>query len=344
MSHFTVLVLGPNPEEKLAPYQENNMGDCPDEYLEFVDESGSIQDDLDNGTQKEWHADGHIEVTEAELNTLKNDSILNLKDKDKDSFDNKVYDIGDKISVRFEYPEKVWRGTGNQRWSDTVYAEIAAIDQKSKDKFDFITLRKTQSPKDIPLSAKYPTFKHMAEEYHGYKLDGETGKYGYWENPNSKWDWYQLGGRWLGTFKKKKGSEAELGSGSLLMSSGPTFDADSIKKGDVDWEGMNNDAGSKKELSETWEKNVVEKKGFRQPEYYTERYGNKENYIRMSCEFSTFAVITEDGEWHEAGTMGWWGMSDASVEDEKKFKHGFFDKFIKDLEDDTALSVYDCHI
>ena len=39
MSHFTVGVLvdkkGKNLEELLATYQENNMGDCPKEYLEF---------------------------------------------------------------------------------------------------------------------------------------------------------------------------------------------------------------------------------------------------------------------------------------------------------------------
>lgn len=38
MSHFTVLVIGDNIEEQLAPYQENNMGDCPREYLEFNDQ------------------------------------------------------------------------------------------------------------------------------------------------------------------------------------------------------------------------------------------------------------------------------------------------------------------
>jgi len=32
MSHFCVLVVGENPELQLAPYQENNMEDCPKEY------------------------------------------------------------------------------------------------------------------------------------------------------------------------------------------------------------------------------------------------------------------------------------------------------------------------
>ena len=37
MSHFTVLVIGKNPEQQLAPYQENNMRDCPSEFLAFND-------------------------------------------------------------------------------------------------------------------------------------------------------------------------------------------------------------------------------------------------------------------------------------------------------------------
>lgn len=33
--HFSIIVAGDNYEEQLAPFQENNMGDCPNEYLEF---------------------------------------------------------------------------------------------------------------------------------------------------------------------------------------------------------------------------------------------------------------------------------------------------------------------
>jgi hypothetical protein len=42
MSHFTVLVIGPDHESQLAPFQENNMGDCPKEYLTFTDEEDEM--------------------------------------------------------------------------------------------------------------------------------------------------------------------------------------------------------------------------------------------------------------------------------------------------------------
>ena len=90
MSHFTVMVIGDEPEKKLAPFQENNMGDCPDEFLQFTE--------------------------------------------DED-----------------------------------------------------------------------------------YDVDEKTGKKGYWNNPNSKWDWYSLGGRWSGMIKLKNGANGKAGKGSLVM-------------------------------------------------------------------------------------------------------------------------------
>lgn len=33
--HFAVLVIGDDVEKKLAPYQQNNMGDCPKEHLKY---------------------------------------------------------------------------------------------------------------------------------------------------------------------------------------------------------------------------------------------------------------------------------------------------------------------
>jgi hypothetical protein len=35
--HFLVFVIGETPDEQLEPFQENNSGTCPEEYLEFFD-------------------------------------------------------------------------------------------------------------------------------------------------------------------------------------------------------------------------------------------------------------------------------------------------------------------
>ena len=43
-----------------------------------------------------------------------------------------------------------------------------------------------------------------------YEIDEETGKRGYWENPNAKWDWYTVGGRCPGMLKLKTGGNANV--------------------------------------------------------------------------------------------------------------------------------------
>lgn len=56
MSHFTVAVITEGVpttekiEKALAPYQENNMGDCPKEYMEFHSLSKEYKDEYETGT------------------------------------------------------------------------------------------------------------------------------------------------------------------------------------------------------------------------------------------------------------------------------------------------------
>ena len=56
MSHFTVAVIVNKLDENevakmLAPYQENNMGDCPKEYLTFHSITEEYKEDYENGSR-----------------------------------------------------------------------------------------------------------------------------------------------------------------------------------------------------------------------------------------------------------------------------------------------------
>ena len=55
MSHFCVLVIGNDPEKQLAPYQENNMGNCPKEYLDFNNVEDEERKNYETGTTKEFY-------------------------------------------------------------------------------------------------------------------------------------------------------------------------------------------------------------------------------------------------------------------------------------------------
>jgi hypothetical protein len=67
----------------------------------------------------------------------------------------------------------------------------------------------------LTFKEKYGTFESFAEEYHGLTAN-EDGRYGYWSNPNAKWDWYQIGGRWSGHWPAKENAETDYGERSFL--------------------------------------------------------------------------------------------------------------------------------
>lgn len=287
MSHFTVMVIGDNPEEQLAAYQENNMGDCPMEYMEFND-------------------------TEPE--------------------------------VRKQYEEE---------------------DEETK--------------------AKYPDFKSYIEEYHGYKIDEEQGKYGYWENPNAKWDWYQLGGRWSGMLKIKPGATGTIGETSWMSQGAAGIDQ--AKKGDIDLGLIRKEQADKAvkqyqlamsifgehPTNESWA--TIRDRNPENTETAREDYWNQprckawkdeqrkdflnfpfgfhttpdefliseEQYKQKAIDgaLTTFAVI-KDGKWHERGKMGWWAMVSDKMEEADWNKE--FAKLFDETPDDTLISIYDCHI
>lgn len=112
-------------------------------------------------------------------------------------------------------------------------------------------------PKDqqmeVKISRMYKTFESFAEEYNGYKKDDITGKYGYWQNPNARWDWYEIGGRWSGFFWLKAGRDGLQGKQyNLGRQYKKSRKADVCFKGDVDVEGMRSAAAERAQLK--WEK------------------------------------------------------------------------------------------
>lgn len=265
MSHFTVMVIGENPEKQLAPFQENNMGDCPKEFLEWI----SVEDD-------------------------------------------------------------------------------------------------------------YETIDEAVED--GYKL--KNGVPGYLENPNRKWDWYQLGGRWSGMLKLKNGAEGNNGTPGLMTSPACIGYCDQAIKMDIDIVGMRKEAIKKASMEYDIAHEVIAGEEFEKWESIRTRFDkineareyyhsqpvlkrwvaskkiqdnlgffsgpsdfmqSKKEYLQQASNsaLSTFAII-KDGKWYEKGEMGWF----ACVSDEKDREHWNkeFNQIFDEIPDDTLISIYDCHI
>lgn len=160
MSHFTVLVIGDNPEQQLKPFQENNMGDCPKEYLKF----NSVEEEY----REEYETDTVTKVV------MPDGRLLNKWDE--------------------EFRVKGSFGLGTGTHEVPVHLE----------------------QKEVKFTEIYPSFDEYITDWYGYEKDQETGLYGYWENPNAKWDWYSLGGRWSGMIKLKYGASGVVGCSGVF--------------------------------------------------------------------------------------------------------------------------------
>lgn len=147
-------------------------------------------------------------------------------------------------------------------------------------------------------------------------------------NPNGKWDWYSIEkGRWGSSPIPRKAEFGGQGCLSCLVK-------------EIAFEPNNDDY---KKALEFWEKNVehaTDESG--KALYYRENYKDAESYALCCSKFSTYAVITPDGVWHEAGKMGWFAMSSASPEDKQKWASEY-ESLVSQYPDATATFV-DCHI
>lgn len=92
---------------------------------------------------------------------------------------------------------------------------------------------------------EYKSVKEFAEEWNGYFLNKEGTAYGYYKNPNAKWDWYSVGGRWSGFFKLKMGRTGKVGTKGLGAKVSELGYVDSAYLGDIDIEGMRKEVAEK---------------------------------------------------------------------------------------------------
>lgn len=198
-------------------------------------------------------------------------------------------------------------------------------------------------------------------------------------NPNSKWDWYSVGGRWRGFFQVKAGTVAVVGRPGVFDNA-PEFNADEIRRGDVDFAAMRSVAEVKAELDYTLYEDAID--GTPEPDTWDavrERHpednaarkeyreqariialdkadlmpwfksledvygGGREAFIARAV--ATVAVpfaIVMDGQWIAKGDMGWFGMSDDKVSQDE------WNQRVQDiydsLPDDTMLTLVDCHV
>ena len=174
-------------------------------------------------------------------------------------------------------------------------------------------------------------YEAYLEEDGRYDEDGnELSTY----NPNSKWDWYTVGGRWDGIIKTKDG---DMVNECLASEIDLNCDKDKYNHAIRFWEVVVEEkpleAGESKEDFDS----------FYNKDYYLSKYTDKYAYAKNAASFRTYAFLTPDGVWHEPGEMGWFGMSTDDAESNDRYEEEF-EKMLEELEDTDMLHVVDCHI
>lgn len=150
-------------------------------------------------------------------------------------------------------------------------------------------------------------------------------------NPDSKWDWYQEGGRYSGLLKVDGEEMDEARVGDIDFSMDMDVYNRSLRFWDVVVEHQQQEPGE-----DFW--------SIFKEDYYLETYHDRETYARYMAQWSVRAVVTPDGEWHEVGQMGWWGMSSESPDETRDWQENFKSRFIDTADPDWILTIVDCHI
>lgn len=224
----------------------------------------------------------------------------------------------------------------------------------------------------VPYKSAYKDFDDFASDRYTW-CESEEG-YGYFRNPNAKWDWWSVGGRWTGTLKIKPGAQSQAVNGSPGLFTEKNEDptrCDSILKSDIDiefhrtWNSVNaneewlawqdpdrpewpmGDNGNPKMFNAFYEWEKAKEVNFTFDDPSKVRALNegisKEDYVEKfgQAQAITWGFLTEDGNWCEKGEMGWWGMS--NYENAETFSEMFWAWF-DSLDDDTRIWIVDCHI
>lgn len=158
----------------------------------------------------------------------------------------------------------------------------------------------------------------------GLVISEKTGDAYSTENRNGKYNSFQIGKLFSIPFLLKGGREV--------------FQA---KKSDINWDKIHLSGGDiyrrawemvidKSEPENDYEKQIYE--NMKDKETYFRKFETKENYVISNTAFWGYAFLSEKTGWMDA----------SEVESQFEWMSNYYDLFIKNLPDDTLLTIYEC--
>lgn len=267
MSHFTVLVIGPDHARALAPFCEAGSGSCEDEFIVDVDETEDARENYEGSTRSMLEKDGErIEAYDNRFyreptaeETKKHGRMFGSGSGGGISWTSQDWEDGKGYRAKVRYVPEGWTEL------KVPMPEVMNFAEWCEYYYGWTTVKHGEKPTE--------------EQKHGYVQlgeDGEAVKCIDRTNPNGNWDWFQVGGRWRGYFPLKTGieyDEAQLGKPGtgehmdIRDGKGPhaNYEAerrvDQVRLGDVDFEHARDKAGREAHHRFAGWKTVFEKHG-----------------------------------------------------------------------------------
>jgi len=350
MSHFSVMVVGENIEEQLQPYHEFECTGINDEYIKDIDVTEEYRSEYEsqtktfyadkNGVKYEYYDDSfYREPTPDEAQ--KNETRSTLKDG-------------------LSWTKQDWNdGLGHRVKIHCIPKGFTEIKINRKDLESFKTFCEEYNSIEFVSQGKDPDLE--GDHKYGYGILNESDeviKVIRRTNPNAKWDYWRVGGRWRGALKLKTGKSGEYGDVAWEMAEKADTDmhCDLTLKGHIDIEAM--EAPMRERATITWdewhskikylkdddeEKSlwIRDKMGFFVSKNEIDQLTSmpREEYIECQSLWTPYSIVWES-KWYSEGKMGWFGISSKN---ESNWS-GQFKEFWAQIPDDAVITMVDCHI
>lgn len=211
----------------------------------------------------------------------------------------------------------------NEQTEDEEYLEFEEACESMED----IRARYAQEKQDRE------SFEDFLRRWYGYDYNEELKACGYFCNPNAKWDWWEIGGRWHNELRLKQGEKCDQ---AQLKDIDLSPDVEELAKARRFWEVC----VEGQPLAQN--ENPEDFKPFFRQEYYIDQFGDKETYATRVTGFTCWAFVAPNGEWYENGQMGWFAANDATKETRDRFALELEDMLKSDP--NLWLTIVDCHI
>ena len=192
-------------------------------------------------------------------------------------------------------------------------------------------------------------YNHQIQIYEPEQI-GENWEVYSTYNPKSKWDWYEVWGRWTGKLVVKQGVKPEaikfspFNSDEFIERMTKENRANTALIKDIDINKMKESVikDLKKRYDDIKSDSLYAIFVPRTEKDYVNNHTKEEYIEKYYPGIFNFSAIVKNGEWYEKETMHMFGMTSNHSESEEWNKQ--VEKLISNLHPDTRLTVVDCHI